>query len=442
MGHKVLIIGPGGGREAALAWKFKQDGDQVFTTNPNGGFDDSEIAKGADGKALGQFDYVKLKKFARENAIELAVVAGDDVLAKDMVTKLRRDSDLKVFGPTAAAAKLESSKVFAKRQMTEANVPTAPYKVFKKFSPASTHVFARSANHISDSSVVKADGLAQGKGVKVAKSPQEAVEALEKILVHKKFGDAGKQVVIEDLLEGKEFSAHALVDKNGNSVMFPLVADYKPALDGDKGDNTGGMGVVGFLEKGSSAFLEQIKTTIVDPIIAQMKKIGKPFMGLLYPGLMQKENEQPQVLEYNARFGDPETQVYMRLLDDNCKLFDVLDACVTGTLNADTIKWKEGEHAVSVTLASVGYPGKYPKEKEITGIDEAEKISGVKVFHAGTKIDETTGKLVTSGGRVLHVTATGSTLKEAREKAYQAVDKINFEGKTYRTDIGEKGTRE
>ncbi len=440
MSHKVLIVGPRGGREAALAWKFQQDGDKVYVTNPSGGIADENIAKNAAGEALDQFDDKGLAEFAKTNEIELAVVAGDDAQAKGIVDKLHKAGIAKVFGAKTKPAKLESSKAFAKQAMTEAGVATAGYKIFynSQTDQAKSYIRKRFVEN-ARGLVIKASGLAQGKGAIVTRSQEEALAALDKI--KKDFPEAGKTIVIEELLEGKEFSVHALADSKGNTVVFPLVADYKAVGDGDVGENTGGMGVVGFLQKGSQKFLDQIKATIVDPIINLMKAKGMPFVGLLYPGLMQKDAEQPQVLEYNARFGDPETQVYMRLLDDNCKLFDVLDACISGTLSADKIKWKESQHAISVTLAAEGYPGTYEKGKEITGIAEAEKIDDrIKVFHAGTAMKD--GKLITNGGRVLHVTAIGSSLEEARKLAYLAVDKIQFEGKTYRTDIGAAGTRE
>lgn len=417
----VLLIGSGG-REHALAWKLKQSEriGKLYVAPGNAG-----TALLGENVPIGVMEFDKLADFAKENNIGLVVVGPDDPLAAGIVDFLESKS-IRAWGASKAGAQLEASKAFSKQLMAEAGIPTADFKIFTRHDEALAYVRAQGAPI-----VVKASGLALGKGAYVCMTLTEAEAALDEIMVQKVHKEAGDEVVVEEYLDGPEISTHALCD-GSNFVLFPSSQDHKRALDGDKGKNTGGMGTLAPLPWVSAGMMKEIETKVVKPTLDAMAKRGTPFKGLLYPGLMMT-SKGPKVLEYNARFGDPETQVYMRLLKTD--LLDLLDACLDGTLSGQQVEWASG-YAVNIVLASGGYPDTYKKGLPITGIEDANQIPGVVVFHAGTTI--TDGVLVTNGGRVLGVSAVGKTLKEALNRAYEAADKIQFEGKYMRRDIGAK----
>jgi len=418
---KILIIGSGG-REHAIGWKVAQSrgAGQVFFAPGNAGTE--KIGINVDIKAT---DILKLVEFAKKEKINLTLALPDDPLALGIVDSFQAEN-LRIWGPTKAASELEWSKAYAKDFMKRHNIPSAKYEVFTDFQAAKFHI-EKSRLPI----VVKASGLALGKGVTVAQTKEEAIETLHKILVDKIFGASGNEVVIEEYLEGKEFGMHALSD--GKSwKLFPSSQDHKRIFDGDAGPNTGGMGIIAPLPFIDDAMMSKIEKEIIAPILEGMASEGKPFVGCLYPGIMLTD-EGPKVFEINARFGDPEAQVYMRLLDGD--LLDIFDASIDGKLEDLEIKWKNIS-ACNIALASGGYPGDYEKGKIILGIDEAETQTDIVVFHAGTK--NKSGQIVTNGGRVLGVSATGNSLEEALAKAYKAIEKISFEGMQYRKDIGKK----
>lgn len=421
MARKVLVVGSGG-REHALAWKIAQSSDvsKVFVAPGNGGT--SLVAENVD---ISFTDVSGLLKFAQDNAIDLTVV-GQEAASEAGLVDAFNEAGLRIFGPTKAATLIESSKVFSKDLMSEQNIPTAQYKTFSDATEALDYIKTRSLPI-----VIKADGLATGKGVIIPETLEQAEKAINDIMVDKIFGDAGGSVVVEDFLKGQEVSMHALTD-GSSSVIFPPSQDHKQIFDNDKGPNTGGMGVIAPLDWVKQEQISKIQEKVVAPALAGLKKKDSPFIGCLYPGLML-DGEDVNVIEFNARFGDPEAEVYMRLLD--CDLFKILSDCAEGKLDPKSVKWRDG-YAVTVVLASPGYPGDYPKGLPITGLQEAERLDDIVVFHAGTALQD--GKFVTAGGRVLNVTATGDTLQNALDKAYTAVKLINFEGMHYRTDIGKR----
>ena len=335
---------------------------------------------------------------------------------------------LKIFGPSKEAAKLEGSKAFSKEMMKKYGVPTADFEVFDDPEKAKEYIKEKGAPI-----VVKADGLAAGKGVVVARNVEEALEAIDKIMIEKVFGDAGNRVVVEDCLFGEEAS-YLVVTDGENFIPLATAQDHKAVFDGDKGPNTGGMGAYSPAPVLSKEMEKEVQERVIKPILRGMKEEGHPFKGILYAGLMITE-EGPKVLEFNVRFGDPEAQVILRRLKTD--LVDVCQSVIEGNL-IDSLEWIP-ETAICVVLASKGYPGKYEKGKVIIGIEEAEKIDNVVVFHAGTAIKD--GKLVTNGGRVLNVTALGKDIVEARENVYKAIEKIHFDGMHYRKDIGLKALK-
>jgi phosphoribosylamine--glycine ligase len=420
---KVLVVG-GGGREQALAWKLAQSHsvDRVYVAPGNAG--SKAPVQNID---IAFDDTNKLLKFAQDNKIDLTVI-GQEAASEAGVVDAFQAAGLSIFGPNKAAVMIESSKAFSKDLMAEQNIPTAEYQNFD--NPLKALEFAKSRPLPV---VIKADGLATGKGVLICNTSEEVDAAIDSIMIKKEFGEAGNTVVVEDFLGGQEASLHALSDGK-NSVIFPPSQDHKQAFDGDAGPNTGGMGVIAPVDWISQDQLSSINQTVVQPALGGLEKRGAKFVGCLYPGVMI-DDDDVKVLEFNARFGDPEAEVYMRLLDTD--LYEVLKACAEGRLNPTAVKWKSG-FAVTVVLASGGYPGSYTKGVPITGIDEAERLDDIVVFHAGTAVKD--GQLVTAGGRVLNVTATGSTLQQALDKAYAAVKLINFEGMFYRTDIGHRPT--
>jgi phosphoribosylamine--glycine ligase len=416
---RVLVIG-GGGREHALSWKLSQSPqvDRLFVAPGNAG-----TAELAQNVAVHFTDAHGLLAFARQERIDLTVIGQEAASEAGVVDEFLR-AGLVVFGPTRAAARIESSKAFAKRLMSANGVPTASYRSFDDFQSALSAIGERSFP-----AVIKASGLAEGKGVVVATTPEEARQAVREIMVGKRFGAAGDTVVIEDFLSGQEISVHALCD-DSSAVLFPPSQDHKQIHDGDRGANTGGMGVVAPVPWVSARHLETIAAGIVAPTLEGLRQEQSSFVGCLYPGLMV-DGESVKVVEFNARFGDPEAQSYMRLLDGD--LFEILEACASGRLAAARLAWRPGT-AVSVALVSEGYPGSYKKGLEISGVAEASAVPGVVVFHGGTLRDE--GGLRTAGGRVLYVTALGVDVEDARAKAYEAVKLIDFEGMGFRGDIG------
>src|SRR3989338_7871599 len=421
MKTNVLIIGSGG-REHALAGKIAQSPriGKLYVAPGNGGT--RQVAENIPIEAT---DIDGLVKFAEKNEIGLTVVGPDDPLALGVVDTFRLRG-LRIFGPTRTAAEIESSKAFAKNLMSEANIPTATFKIFSEYNKALSYVRERGAPI-----VVKASGLALGKGVYVCKTLAEAEGALAEIMVDYAHKEAGNEVVVEEFLDGQEISIHAFCDGK-TFVLLPPAQDHKPIHDGDKGKNTGGMGTIAPVSWVSEDTLQTLGEQVVRPTLDALMKRGRRFSGLLYPGLKMTSNG-PKVLEFNARFGDPETQSYMRLLKTD--LLDILDACVDGKLADLAVEWNPG-FAVCVVLASGGYPGKYKKGIPISGIGEAGKMPNVVIFHAGTTMYD--GQLRTSGGRVLGVTATGDSLRAALDRAYEAVNFIKFNGKQYRKDIGAK----
>jgi phosphoribosylamine--glycine ligase len=419
----VLVVG-GGGREHAIAWKLAQSPriGKLYVAPGNGGT--AQVAQNVPIEAL---DFQKLAQFAQEHRIGLTIVGPDDIFAAGIVDFFEARK-LRIWGPSKAAAQIEWSKSFAKDFMHEAGIPTAEYKTFTEPNAALAYIRTKGAPI-----VIKASGLALGKGVYVCQTLPEAEAAIDEIMVKRVHKDAGAEVVVEEFLQGEEISIHALT--NGiDHLLFPPSQDHKRALDGDKGANTGGMGVIVPVPWVTQEMMAQINSEVVARSFELFKRRGILYRGLLYPGLMMTA-QGPRVLEFNARFGDPETQAYMRLLKSD--VLDLFEASADGDIGAfkHSIEWHRG-FAVNLVVASGGYPEKYEKGFPITGIKEAEKVPEVVVFHAGTKLDGE--QLVTNGGRVLGVSALGGTLKQALERAYEAADRIQFQGKYYRRDIGAK----
>lgn len=416
---KVLIIGSGG-REHALAWKLNQSRrvGKIYCAPGNAG-----TAALGENVPLAADNLAGLVEFARGEGIDFTVVGPDDSLAAGIVDVFQA-AGLKIFGPTAAAARLESSKVFAKEFMRRHDIPTAEAREFT--DPDEAREWCLTAKYPL---VVKADGLALGKGVVIAETPEEAAAAIHQSMEAALFGDAGKRVVIEEFLRGVECSIHALVDGSAY-CLFPDARDHKRALEGNRGPNTGGMGTISPCGSLDAALTARVRTEILDRFMAGLAADGLRYNGLLFPGLMLTE-DGPKVLEFNCRFGDPETQVFVRRLQSD--LLDLLEACVDERLAGQEPIWDE-RTALCLVLASGGYPGSYEKNKPITGIDAANAREDIVVFHAGTK--ETSDGVVTQGGRVLGVTALGRDLPEARARAYAAADGIFFDQMQRRGDIG------
>jgi phosphoribosylamine--glycine ligase / phosphoribosylformylglycinamidine cyclo-ligase len=417
----ILIIG-GGGREHALAWKVSQStrAGKIYLAPGNGGTASDLRLENIDIKAT---DIAALLKFAKTKKIDLTIVGPDDPLALGVVDAFQA-AGLRIFGPTQAAARLESSKAFAKTTMRKAGVPTADFAVCT--NPEDALEFVRDRPFASEGFVVKADGLALGKGVFVCNTQEEAEVAIVEMFAGA-FGDAGKTVIIEERLFGREVSALCFCDGN-TTHMMPPARDHKRALDGDQGLNTGGMGAYAPVPEVSPELLEQIRQTVVLPILKTMQATGTPFKGVLYPGIMLTQDGL-RVLEFNARFGDPETQVLLPLLETD--FLEVVEACLDGTLHNLEPRWKNATCA-TVVMASGGYPSEYKTGKVIDGL---EKVRDALVFFAGVKPGENK-ELQTSGGRVLAVSAMGKNLEQALKKAYAGVKKIHFEGAHYRIDIG------
>lgn len=417
---KILLIG-GGGREHALAWKLAQSPrvEKIYCAPGNPG-----IAAVAECVNIDVSDNEALGKFALEHAINLTVVGPELPLTNGLVDYFSA-LNLKVFGPSQKAAQLEGSKAFAKEIMRKYNIPTAASAAFTDADKAIAYIKEQGAPI-----VVKADGLAAGKGVVVAMTVEEAVAAVEMMMRDKAFGSAGNLVVIEEYLEGEEASLLAFTD---GFTVAPMVAaqDHKRIFDNDLGPNTGGMGTYAPAPVVTQSVRQQVTREVLQPVVDGMRQEGITYKGCLYAGLMITA-QGPKVIEFNARFGDPETQVVLPLLDSD--LVEIMEACIEERLADITINWKQ-DAAVCVVLAAEGYPGAYTKGNEITGIDQAEAEDAM-VFHAGTGSKD--NRIVTTGGRVLGVTAVAGDLRAAVEKVYQAVPKIKFAGMQYRKDIAHR----
>ena len=420
----ILVVGSGG-REHALIWKIAKSRKvkRLFCAPGNPG-----IAQLAECVNIKADDISGLRDFASKEKIDLTIVGPEAPLTLGIVDSFE-EKGLKIFGPSKKAAEIESSKAFAKKLMQEYSIPTSGYKIFK--NPKDAKDYIKEQNFPL---VIKADGLAAGKGVIICKTEDEAKDAIRLVMEKKVFGKAGDRVVVEEFLKGEEVSFLAITD--GKSVVpLPPCQDHKAVFDGDKGPNTGGMGAYSPAPIITPKLKQEIMNSIMIPTVKAMAKEGRPYKGILYAGLMITK-DGPRALEFNCRFGDPETQpIMMRLRND---LVDVLSAAVDGKLSKIKLNC-DNRFALCVVMSSKGYPEDYQKCKEIKGIDEAAKLKEVVVFHAGTAIIDNT--LVTAGGRVLGVTAMGVGVKRTINKAYEAVSKIKWEGVHYRKDIGEKAIK-
>ena len=419
---KILVVGSGG-REHALVWKLKQSAgvDRIFCAPGNAGTEQL-----SENVAIKAGDLRALARFAKENQIELTVVGPDDPLAAGIVDHFESEG-LRIFGPTKTAARLESSKIFAKELMRSKQIPTARAAIFEKLEAAIAFL---QESHFPI--VIKADGLALGKGVIVAKNVEEADAAVAAMMSEGRFGEAGRRLLIEECLAGTECSLHALVDGK-NFRMLASARDHKRAFDGDAGPNTGGMGAFSPANNFDEDTKSRFEREVMRPLLDGLRENNVTFRGLLFPGLMMTA-EGPRVLEFNCRFGDPETQAILPRLKSD--LLPLLEATIDGKLDGANIEW-DARPAVTVVMASGGYPEKYDVGKPISGL-ERPASEDVQIFHAGTRRQN--GDIVTSGGRVLAVTALGETIAAARERAYEVVAQINFEGCHYRRDIALSAT--
>ncbi len=428
---KLLVIGSGG-REHALVWKLAQSSHvtQMWCAPGNAGIAQERLAKnGASAECVNitAEDLPKLLAFAQEKKADLTVVGPDNPLALGIVDLFQKHG-LKIWGVNQKASQFEASKVFSQKFMEKYGVPTARSGIFNASEVLAARAFAGSLDWRC---AVKANGLALGKGVLICTSETEVKNAIDEILIKKTFGEAGSQIVIQEFLEGIEISLHAICDGK-TAKLFPTSQDHKRALDGDKGLNTGGMGTYSPTPFLSGRALKDFGNRILQPWLEGCKKERIKFCGIIYPGVMLTKGG-PKVLEFNARFGDPETQVYLTRLEND--LVELLDASVSGTLDKMELKWSPLA-SVCVVMASGGYPGNYLKGKVITGLDAANALPQTKVFHAGTALND--GQVVTNGGRVLGVTALGKDLRAAQTAAYAAVEKIHFDGAQFRRDIAAK----
>ncbi len=422
---KVLVIG-GGGREHTLVWKLAQSKsvDKIYCAPGNPG-----IAQLAECLDLDVNNLEKLALWAKDHKIDLTVVGPEAPLVAGIVDVFKANG-LTIFGPSGKAAEIEGSKIFSKELMEKYGVPTAFFKVCDNLAEAKAYVEEKGAPI-----VIKADGLAAGKGVVVAMTKQEALDALDEMMgSHHKFGAAGNKVVIEEFMDGEEASLLCFTD---GKTIVPMIAaqDHKRVNDGDQGPNTGGMGAYAPAPVMTPELKQKTIDTILRPVVDAMAKEGRPYSGCLYAGLMIK-GDSVKVVEFNARFGDPETQVVLPLLDGD--LAQIMVACAKGTLSPDMVKWSD-KSAVCVVMASGGYPASYKKGIPITGLKDAAAMENVAVFHAGTKAED--GKILTNGGRVLGVTAMAESIPAAQQKAYDAVEKIHFAGEHYRQDIAWRALR-
>ena len=415
---KILVIG-GGGREHALVWKLKQSPavDRIFCAPGNAG-----TASIAENVPITATELKPLLAFAKQNDVDLTVVGPDDPLAMGIVDLFTADK-LRVFGPTKSAARLESSKIFAKELMRAQKVPTARAQTFSDSQQALSY-----CDELKFPVVIKADGLALGKGVIIAQDAATARSTIEAMMTEARFGEAGRRIVIEEFLRGTECSIHALVDGK-NYRLLESARDHKRAFDGDEGPNTGGMGAFSPANNWNAKLQSKFEREVMRPLLRGLAKEGIVYRGLLYPGLMITDDGS-RVLEFNCRFGDPETQALLPRMKSD--LLPLLEATINGKIDNYEIEWDK-RASVTVVLASAGYPGKYETGKVISGLEDAAKLDDVQIFHAGTKLAD--GRVVTAGGRVLAVTALGSTVGDARGRAYEAASRIHFDGCHYRRDI-------
>jgi len=423
-GLRVLIVG-GGGREHALAWALSRSPSvaRIFVAPGNAGTEWPSAPGCAPcaNVSIGAEDIPALRDFASAEAVDLTVV-GPEVPLEAGIVDVFQAAGLRIFGPSRAAAQIEASKAFAKSIMREKAIPTASYSEFDDLAAAEAYI-----RRMDRPLVVKADGLAAGKGVLVGDTTQDALDAVRLIMGDRAFGAAGSRVLIEERLEGPEISVLAFCDGR-TAVLMPPARDHKRVFDGDRGPNTGGMGAYAPVAEVSTAMLETIRLAIVQPAVDALAERDTPFVGVLFAGLMLTA-DGPKTLEFNARFGDPETQAILPLLESD--LLDVILACLDGRLNAIDLRWRAGECA-TVVAASPGYPGAYPKGHIIHGL---ENIVEAQIFHAGTARSD--GQIVTSGGRVLAISAAGADLDAALKTAYAAIGQIHFDGMHFRTDIGQ-----
>ena len=421
---RILLIGSGG-REHALAWKLTQSPSvsALFTAPGNGG-----TAALGENIPVGADDLPALVQTAKDKAVDLVVIGPESPLVLGLRNAMER-TGIPCFGPGSYAAQLEGSKAFAKSLMREAEVPTADFEVFDDFDTAWDYVRQQEFPV-----VIKADGLAAGKGVVLAHTAEEAKQTLQEMMEERVFGTAGNRVVIEEALEGEEASFMAFCD--GLTVRpLPSCQDHKAIGEGDTGANTGGMGAYSPAPLLPASRAQEMSDLAITPIIQHLHEMGRPFRGVLYAGLMLTK-DGPKVLEYNVRFGDPECQPLMVRLESD--LAEIMLACAQGRLKELEITWSE-KTSLCVVLAAAGYPSPYPKDMPITGLKEAEALENVHVFHAGTRLQD--GEVLASGGRVLGVTALGDDLAQAQQQAYKAADCIHFDNKYLRRDIGDKGLR-
>lgn len=418
---KVLIIGSGG-REHTLIWKINQSPkvSQIYCAPGNAGI--SQLAQCIN---IDADNIEKLADFVQKKKIDLTVVGPELPLSKGIVNEFNK-KNLRIFGPSQEATEIESSKVFSKHLMKKYNIPTANYEVFKNSEKALDYIKQQTFPL-----VIKADGLAAGKGVFIIKNLEQAKDALDILMKEKKFGEAGRQVVIEEFLEGEEISILAFCD---GKTIIPMISsqDHKKIFDNDQGPNTGGMGAYSPVPFYTTEIKEKVCIEILKPTVKGLRNEGKEYKGVLYAGLILTKNG-PKVLEFNARFGDPETQVVLPGLKTD--LVDILNAVIEETLHKINIEWEDNA-AVCVVVASGGYPGKYQKGKPISGLERLKKMKNIIAFHAGTKFQDE--EVVTSGGRVLGITTWDDTISKAKEKAYEGVEKIYFEDMYYRKDIASK----
>jgi phosphoribosylamine--glycine ligase len=415
---KILVIGSGG-REHALVWKLAQspEADRIFGAPGNAGTEET-----GENVTIPANDLPKLARFAKENRIDLTVVGPDDALAAGIVDLFEAEG-LRVFGPNKKAARLEASKIFAKELMRAEKIPTAQARTFSSSGEALNY-----CEEVALPVVIKADGLALGKGVVIANNRGSAQQAVRSMMEERVFGEAGRRIIIEECLRGTECSVHALV--SGKSFrMLATARDHKRALDGDEGPNTGGMGAVSPADNWNAEREREFTGSIMQPLLDGLTKNEAIFRGLLFPGLMLTQ-EGLRVLEFNCRFGDPETQAILPRMKSD--LLPLLIATIEGRLENVAIEF-DSRIAVTVILASGGYPGKYETGKPIEGLESAARLPEVQIFHAGTKRRD--GKTVTSGGRVLAITALGDSATQARERAYDAINQIHFDGCHFRRDI-------
>jgi phosphoribosylamine--glycine ligase len=415
---KVLVVG-GGGREHALVWKLKQSPavDRIFCAPGNGGTEEL-----GENVPIAASDFDALVRFAKQNDLDLTVIGPDDPLALGIVD-LFESEKLRVFGPTKSAARLESSKIFAKELMCSRKIPTAQARTFSNSDEALGY-----CERLEFPVVIKADGLALGKGVTIASDHATARSTILSLMNEGRFGEAGRRLVIEEFLSGSECSLHALV-AGEDYLLLESARDHKRVFDQDEGPNTGGMGAFSPANNWNPRLQSRFEGEILRPLLQALREEGIIYGGLLYPGLMIT-SEGPRVLEFNCRFGDPETEALLPRMKS--ELLPLLEATIDGRIRNESIDW-DARAAVTVVLASRGYPGKYETGLAISGLTEAAKIDNVQVFHAGTK--RAKDGLVTAGGRVLAITALGSTIAYARTRAYEAASQIHFDGCHYRGDI-------